>query len=909
VAAIVLMSITRAETHSSPAVQLCNACPPNCLARSVPIALPGGRVAVFDAAAAHALRLAAAPPVGSGAPLQLPDSARVPQLCQAFVPSLGLLLCAACGTIRVFDAWAGGGGVLPLLGSLSSYFNVRAMAASAVCLPDAGGMGRRLHGGGPPRGSDHPDALLVVAGGANGAQLHLWPLPAALRARAAGGPWRLAARSRSVPPPAPPPSCGVLAPPTFSAVAGGGCALGSASARRGAGAAEGAAVAGAAPALVDGPPFAPLDMLVGFSIAHVAVSPSGGLLALAAADGHVGLWEVAPLVRNMGRLREARVEDARMRARKAATAVVRAATVRVTAAGAPPPATTPARPAPESSRLAVAAPPQPQHQPPQSPQLQSSSAPLCVHDVVFSTGGGGGGGSPLQLPPPPPPLNAAAPSSVTNVPAVAHGLISEGRITSIALHGGDRYFAVGLWDGRVLVFARCDHWGVTGGSGGGGAAASAAKRAAVGAAPTAQQATGSGGGGGERRAPPAPVPGAPPPLTGDGFSWGGSGAGGAGAGAPQWWPAAAVLDWRGGAAVVLDTGEGGAARAANGVAAEVCEGGGAGAGAGAEAALEWGSDVRAFKKMVQAAERAGALASPGGSLHAPPRGASGDGAPAAAMEAEVVGGGDTPVIGPVPSRPPQFLYGPTLVAFWPSRGVPFDGDDGAPTAPGAEIAAGDWEEPLLLVACSRSRCLLTVALEPTPGLGASPPAAATAPAPAAFSLSAPPPPSLQQQPSPLPPPFLAFGLQPTPLPSAALGAGFRRLALFGSPASGGGDGARGVPPPAGAARALGGAAASAAFSLSPLTCLPLSEDVAGLSVAELGVAGGPAARPGGGGALGVVIDAAGKLYCVEKPRGSGGGSGGTATAWALGGAGGHLAYELIVPEAGTWEGVGASLGL
>ena len=309
-----------AETPYIPSIQLTNALPSSLCGPLAPIALEGSlALSLVDASAAVSLELSVAP--SAGMPVALPASSAGAAIAvgagvtvSASVLCASLLVVGAADRVSVYDC--DGGGSLQLLATLPISATVRALAAAAVCLPDAGGGvgpdARRAHPGGAPGRGCAPNALLIAIGGVGGAQLLLWTMPPNIAARVkvrvaaavarsdsgkANGGTTTANAASSVPHVfgssggggffgGEKRGGGVLAPPTFSTSATSdvlsmACRATPSLPISG----DRGAVAG-----VDRAPYPPLHMLRGFPIVHVSIAGGGSAVAIAASDGHVGLW-------------------------------------------------------------------------------------------------------------------------------------------------------------------------------------------------------------------------------------------------------------------------------------------------------------------------------------------------------------------------------------------------------------------------------------------------------------------------------------------------------------------------------------------------------------------------------------------------------------------------------------------
>lgn len=584
------------------------------------VACDGGYVSVLDAVAAETLHLSQAPTVGF-----LPLGSELHTVCHCWVKQLGLMLVGAGRSITVHDPASQPAGAINVelhtpasqpskrqrwdpVAEIQSYFEVKTISAVAVRIAELS------FGASPFDGV--PDAIVIAVGGNNGAQIQLLPLAtlassgtsAAPAAAASSGSTGTAAAAGGIgfpATPAQPTGFGVgFAPfsspmPTsafFSNFNSSSSGMAGTPASPGAGA-NSQAYSNQQQQLAT---YQPLDMLRGFAISHTVFSPSGKLLAVAALDGHVGLWSTHALLLDLQRLRLAREVDVRRRHRQTATATKYRpggthAMLVATGHGKAWPGGKHGSSAPASGSGKAG-----QHQHQWQTHGQGKSG---AHQFPNARGGGGGGshsnassaaagaaGGSSDA-------SASAPQvdGLTTVPALAHGCIRDARITSVAIDDADRLVCVALGDGRVVVYARCDDRN------------ECLVQTASGAGPNAASHTASSTahGGAAVLEPVCPlqrVPGSPDPLVGDGYSHGcnstgsgngrNSGSGAAGGGAvsgaatspvttklqstaqsiaqlheKQWWPAIIAIAHDGSIAPMLALVNGGAGHGGSGSAA------------------------------------------------------------------------------------------------------------------------------------------------------------------------------------------------------------------------------------------------------------------------------------------------------------------------------------------------------
>jgi hypothetical protein len=784
-----MFSLTVRGSGSSalPHCQLYNVTPPT---SSGPLGLLsvgclGGSLSALEAVAADALHLRLAPLHAGGASV-LPGGEDASTLCQASVPCLGLLLCSGSTSVTVFDVGCGAAGSegsapcgpFPVVHTFSFYFSVRTLAAACVAV--AGW-----------------DMLLVVAGGVNGVQCRLLPLPGHLARRRAGGGGSSSSAQAS-------PSPSGFSAPHFSSPALG------------------------MPPQQQQPSMPSLDLMKGVGIGHAAMSPSGALLAVAAMDGRLRLWETQHILGCMigpwgswgggpsaggaaaapSAAAPAMPSGARGGGHSAGKALIRNTWSKVlvtgvggtSGAGAPPPpaffpgAAQPSQqlpPTPVAFSLPWAAPPQQQQQQQhqqqaaapsqgltQAPSLffqplgaggsalevslslaqgrmhaqhSSAAAPAWQPRRGMGVGGRGEGSPPSSLVHPGSvagfgvsklemvggvsagePIPCAS-GQVRGWPRVAPlGVGDEdrgapARITCIAFDGSDTFLAVSLWDGRTLVYAKCE------GVGGEGEEAGQEQdeeeeeeekeeeqqqeeeelmgMQAPFRPPKRLKTQGSSASLGRavkrksRRvflSPSAPsglYPPPPQPMPSQKGLGGGAAAAQAAPSPPQapWWAPAFLVDHKGGVRVLCNN----AALSSQGFSqSERGDGGGGGGGSGA--AL-----------VQQAGDQRHSQGEEDGGMDGGCKGPGGGGGRVEESSRECHGACLGAGIGLVPERPPHKLYGSTLAAFWDdAEGLFCQGQRGGGGASGVQGPPPPiphfCSSSTLLIASSRGRCILAL---------------------------------------------------------------------------------------------------------------------------------------------------------------------------------------------------------
>ena len=177
-------------------------------------------------------------------------------------------------------------------------------------------------------------------------------------------------------------------------------------------------------------PWPILEMLPGYLISHIAFSPSGKLLSIIAYDGHVGIWEVPLLLSESNRIRELRIIDLRKKLRTNAKLHIQHTHSIL-----------------KSQGFATAFQNGKQGKHGKGKTGFGKHGKGLVNNNNNTNSITTTNNSITSL------LNDAI---STTVPAVAHGVIRDGRITAVTISENDQLLALALHDGRVVIYGRCD---------------------------------------------------------------------------------------------------------------------------------------------------------------------------------------------------------------------------------------------------------------------------------------------------------------------------------------------------------------------------------------------------------------------------------------------------------------------
>lgn len=180
-------------------------------------------------------------------------------------------------------------------------------------------------------------------------------------------------------------------------------------------------------------PWPVMEMLPGYLISHITFSSSGKLLTIVAYDGHVGLWDIPSLLNENYRIREQRIIDLRKKLRNNAKLHIQHTHSILKSQG---------------FATAFQSGKHGKHHGKGKTGLGKQGKHYSTTCTMNNSSGGSSASSSSS--------SAINECVGTSVPAVAHGVIRDGRITAVTISENDRFLALALHDGRVVIYGRCD---------------------------------------------------------------------------------------------------------------------------------------------------------------------------------------------------------------------------------------------------------------------------------------------------------------------------------------------------------------------------------------------------------------------------------------------------------------------